>query len=380
MIDKRFEYYNVVSEFEHKTSSVIRLQKYYLEYRLKNSSALISFGAKIALLTKIAIFEEIATSESEAAYLAWSAVGLGEIFLLLKDLNITDVSASHLDGPLIITHWIRGRCITNLNFSKRFWKALKIQSELNSNKILTFLNPSLKTGLMTELGNIRIVLQIPPLAVNSPVMTIRRLPQVPISIESLIQTRQISSTYATLLLEAINERKNIIIVGEPGSGKTTLANALLMQTNPNWRTFILEDAKELTFPHELFPNLIRYNIPSIGEAGYKEKRINEITKILHRSPDYVFFGEIQNANDTRAIFEGFSAGIRGISTIHAGSFDALFARWEGNHQISRNLIHTVHLIVLTKRSFDGNKFYIKVEAIMQLENSERRLVRDLEIN
>lgn len=296
---------------------------------------------------------------------SWSALNLFEIFLLLNNKNIQEIFCYKINNPIIITHSKLGRLKTNIKFTQQLGEAIRILSELNANKILTTTNTSIKTGFLTNIGNLRISIQIPPLTYDTMEIIIRRLPENPYTLQKLIADNQITMKQASFLLNCIKLRKNIVIGGEPGSGKTTLANALLLNCNKTWRIIILEDANELNFPNDNFPNIIRYHIPSIGEKGYKQKRIDEITKILFRSPDYIFFGEIQNKEDSNAVFEGLSAGIRGISTIHTKNFDSLMSRWKDNHSLTLDQINAIDVIVTTKRRFDGIHFKIQIDQVYE---------------
>ncbi len=97
-------------------------------------------------------------------------------------------------------------------------------------------------------------------------------------------------------------------------------------------------------------------------------RKNEISKLLHRSPDYVFLGELQNADDTLTAFEGFSAGVRGMATTHSKSFSNLLNRWTDSHKLSSNLIEAIDVIVICNKIITHGIFRYKVMGIY--ENGE----------
>ncbi len=296
----------------------------------------------------------------------WNTVGLMEIYVLLLDPEVSEIMASNLGLPLVITHRVHGRCKTNILFTEELWKSLKSRAEFDTGETLSPISPALKAGFETEIGSIRVSMQMPPLAVDGPAFSIRRLPVVTISMERLIRDEQVTKGQAEYLLEKVTSRANIVIAGEPGSGKTTLANALLMETDPTWRLIIIEDAKEVRFDNERFPLLTRFSMPSVGSDKRYAQRANEIARLLHRSPDYVFLGEIQNKEDTVAAMEAFAAGIRGMATTHGHNLDGLLARWELSHGMSHDLLQVIDIVVITKRRIVDGRSELRVEGIYSL--------------
>lgn len=345
---------------------VITLQSQYLNETNQSSDAVL-LSQTLQSLVSIARLHDVAYKSNEllTAGLAWSAVGLLEFYVLLLDLEVNELFSNKIGTSIIISHRKLGRCETNVVFSQQLWESLKTRAELDSGQILTPLSPALKIGFETKLGSLRVSLQIPPLAVEGATFAIRRLPSRTISLKHLIEQGQISSDYAKYLLHAVQERKSIIIAGEPGSGKTTLANALLLLTDTTWRLIVIEDARELRMPIEEFPLLTRYNMPAVGDDDRSSKRVTEIARLLHRSPDYVFLGEIQNADDTIVAMEGFAAGLHGMATTHAKDLRGLLARWQFSHKISIDLLGAIDVIVITTRQLRGNKVELRVSAVYE---------------
>jgi type IV secretory pathway ATPase VirB11/archaellum biosynthesis ATPase len=373
--EKDIPTYEVIQQIpENFEVEILDLQKTYLEHRKNNGGPPLEFNEKIIQLEAISLTKQVNKTRSDVQQIAWSALNLQEFYYLFSDKNVTDAFSSKIGNQIAISHRVHGRCRTNQVFRKDFWKALKQQSEIAARRIISAVNPTLKTGLMTPFGNFRISLQIPPRTINAPSFNIRRIPQKPIQLERLVQQNQISRKYAEILVSAVENRKNIVIAGEPGSGKTTLANALLLRCDPSWRVIIVEDATEINLPATKFPLSVRFSIPSIGAEMVNSCRIEEITKLLHRSPDYVFLGEIQNAQDTQAAFEGFAAGVRGMATTHARNIDTLLSRWKSSHQLSEDLFQAVDFVVVTSREFISKKFRLSVVNLLIQENGQFREV------
>jgi type IV secretory pathway ATPase VirB11/archaellum biosynthesis ATPase len=354
-------------------SLLLQLQHAYIQLKKNTHAQLSSFISRLQTLEGLSmnLFGDH-KADYDYRFLSWASLNLAEIYILFKDNLIFEIYLNELNTPIIINHRIKGILSTDLAFTEDLWGSIKIQSELNSNQILSRLNPSLKTGLITTIGNLRVTIQIPPLSLT-PNVVIRRLPKNPITSNELITEGQVKMEHIRFLKEAIMLRKNIIIAGEPSSGKTTLANALLLETPKFWRLIILEDASEVILPKILFPMTVKYSIPSIGKISTINRK-SEISKLLHRSPDYVFLGEIQDYSDTHTMFEAFAAGIKGIATTHSYNFDGLYSRWVDNYDIKNDMLESIDVIVITKKEWIQSKLLYKIESVMsKSENGFRRI-------
>ncbi len=243
---------------------------------------------------------------------------------------------------------------------QKFYESVKLQAELAADQILSPRNPSLVANLNSRLGNLRIMIKMPPLGNG---IVIRRLPSHPLTLQDLVLQRQISDGYAEFLKSACLARMNIVICGEPGAGKTTLLNALLLELPKAWRIVIMEDTKELSV-EGVFCDKFSTPQVKIFEKGQKHLKENIIALALKNSPDYLVFGEIQQPEDTETVFEGFAAGLKGIVTTHAKSMETLMVRWKESHKLSPELLQTIDIVVVTKRSIDFNgKITLSVEEI-----------------
>lgn len=335
-------------------AQIISIQDQYIKKRNNINKSFLKFEEKYHFLKQI-------SRNMDDAYI-WYSLGLSALYEIFKDPHVTEAFCNTIDSPIIITHRKQGRCVTNITFKQEFWNALKLQCETETDRRLTFQAPALKAALRSPLGALRISIQMPPLTISSPAFNIRRLPDTPITMEKLVADEQIRIDHADYLLEKYQERKNIVVAGEPGSGKTTLANALLLQTDHSWRLIIMEDANEVSLSH---PMLTHYKMSGVGDDNRFSKRTEEIARLLHRSPDYVFLGELQNAQDTTVAFEAFAAGVRGMATTHAANFRGLISRWINSHKLDDGLLGSIDIVVLTKRKLVGGKAILRVDSIYE---------------
>lgn len=297
--------------------------------------------------------------------LALNAMGLFPLVVFYRYSSIYELYWN--EKGFAISDWNIGRKLVKFNPqipTDIFYQSIKIQLELETNEMLTSLNPSLVGNLNSVLGRLRITIKHPPLGKS---IVVRRLPTNPITLETLIAEDQISASFAETIRMAVHERKNIVIAGEPGSGKTTLLNAILLQVSPKWRIIVLEDTSEIQINGPLVDKL---TIPQIryGSTDTSKKKTNIIAFSLRNSPDYFVFGEIQNKSDSRIVFEGLASGLRGLVTTHSKDLETLLIRWKLSHSLPVDLIRQIDLVVFTSRILDNNgKIQLKVTSIHQKE-------------
>lgn len=155
---------------------------------------------------------------------------------------------------------------------------------------------------------------------KNPFITIRKKSKKIYTLDDYIKNGQLSEDKAEKIRNAIKFRKNILISGGTGSGKTTLTNALIhekIKFNPNVSLFIVEDNMELQCNGK-YAQFI--NIKT-------EEAMAAIKLSLRCSPDSIIFGEIRDGHVLWALLDAFNTGHPGgLSTIHANSAEGTFLR------------------------------------------------------
>ncbi len=283
--------------------------------------------------------------------LAYKTLGLNRIIPLLLDPNITEIFLDSLRSPLYVDHAIFGRLMTNIELTENEVRKIILLCKLESFSIISFKNPSLKTELLTDDFRFRVSIDFPPLAADGLFANFRRIKVPSMGLTSVIYSSYDALKLVILLLN-LAFRNNIILAGEPGSGKTSLASILINFLPSFWRIIAIEDVRELIPPLNQARHFLRLRINPL-ESNYRYSKEKEIVKLLHRSPDYVIIGELQSLSDNKAFFHAISAGIKALATIHASSIFELIDRWMHVFKIDPSRIRNVDLIVTMKKKITG---------------------------
>lgn len=137
----------------------------------------------------------------------------------------------------------------------------------------------------------RVHIVLPPVALDGPVMTIRKFP-VPITMERLIQGNALTEEAALFLEQLVEARYNLFISGGTNSGKTTFLNALSSFIPQEERVITIEDSAELQITQ--VPNLVRLETRNANTEGEGEITISQLIRAsLRMNPDRIIVGEVR---------------------------------------------------------------------------------------
>lgn len=173
----------------------------------------------------------------------------------------------------------------------------------------------------------RVNIVLAPVALNGPIVTIRRFPDKPILMEDLIRFGSITNEAAAELAKLVRAGYNIFISGGTGSGKTTFLNALSHDIPKSERIITIEDAAELQL--QGIPNLVRLETRNANAEGAKAITIRDLIKSsLRMRPDRIIVGEVRGS-EAIDMLQALNTGHDGsLSTGHANSARDMLSRLE----------------------------------------------------
>ena len=216
---------------------------------------------------------------------------------------------------------------------------------------------------------------IPPLALDGPLVSIRRFAQDKLTAPDLVDRKAMTPGMMELLEAAVKARLNIIISGGTGSGKTTLLNALSAFISPKERIVTIEDAAELQLKQ---PHLARLetrppNLEGQGAIRQRELLINS----LRMRPDRIVVGEVRGG-EALDMLQAMNTGHDGsLTTIHANSprdgvsrLEVMVSMANSNMQlisIRQQIASAVHVIVQTMRLSDGSRRVMNITEVTGME-------------
>jgi pilus assembly protein CpaF len=209
----------------------------------------------------------------------------------------------------------------------------------------------------------RVNVVIPPLAVDGPIMSIRRFGRTPIGAEQLLALRAITPPMLELLKSAVKARLNIIVSGGTGAGKTTLLNVLSSFISERERIVTIEDSAELQLqqPHVVRLECRPPNVEGKGAVRQRELVINS----LRMRPDRIVVGEVRGG-EALDMLQAMNTGHDGsLTTIHANNPRDTIARLETmslmaelnlpDKAIRQQIASAVSIIVHVSRMSDGSR-------------------------
>lgn len=227
----------------------------------------------------------------------------------------------------------------------------------------------------------RVNIVMNPVALNGPIVTIRRFPDKPITMSQLIQNHSISVEAAEFLKTLVRAGYNIFISGGTGSGKTTFLNVLSDYIPAEERVITIEDSAELQL--QGLPNLVRLETRNSNVEGCREITIRELIRCsLRMRPNRIIVGEVRGA-EAIDMMQCLNTGHDGsMSTGHANSGADMLARLENMvlmgmdiplQAIRRQIASGIDIIVHLGRLRDKSRRVLEITEVMDCEGEQIRL-------
>lgn len=300
---------------------------------------------------------------------------LGILEELISDPSITEIMVNGVESPIFIE---RDGVITK--WERRFDSMESLRSVIQqivagSNRAVNEASPIVDARLE---NGARVNVVMNPVAVNGPILTIRRFPDDPISMKDLIGFSSITPEAAEYLKRLVVSGYNIFVSGGTGSGKTTFLNALSEFIPPSERIITIEDSAELQIRG--IENIVRLETRNANVEGLKEITIRDLIKTsLRMRPDRIIVGEIRDG----AALDFLSAANTGhdgsLCTGHANSASDMLSRIETMvlmgmdlplPAIRRQMASAIDIIVHLGRLRDRSRKVLEISEMAGLKNGE----------
>lgn len=244
-----------------------------------------------------------------------------------------------------------------------------------SNRIVNASVPIVDTRLS---DGSRVSIVLPPIALNGPVITIRKFFEIPLTIEKLIEMGSITQEAAEFLEKAVKAKYNLFISGATGSGKTTFLNVLSNFIPKDERVITIEDSAELQLKN--VDNLVRLEARNANVEGKNAITIRDLIRAsLRMRPDRIIVGEVRG-EETLDMIQAMSTGHDGsLSTGHGNSPTDMMARLETMvlmgmdmpvSAVRQQISAAIDIIVHLGRLRDKTRRVLKIVEIKGLDKGE----------
>ncbi len=246
--------------------------------------------------------------------------------LLQEFLEDDDITEIMINGTQNIFIEKAGRISQS---DKRFLSADKLEDVIQqivagSNRLVNEASPIVDARLA---DGSRVNVVLPPVALNGPIVTIRKFAKEVITMNKLMEWQSINSEVSGFLASLVAAGYNIFISGGTGSGKTTFLNALSQYIPKNERIITIEDNAELQIQN--IKNLVRLEARNANVEGTGEVTIRDLlNSALRMRPDRIIVGEVRSA-EAIDMLQALNTGHDGsLSTGHANSPKDMISRLE----------------------------------------------------
>lgn len=226
----------------------------------------------------------------------------------------------------------------------------------------------------------RVNVILPPLALDGPVVTIRKFPR-PFTMDQLVAMGTLDEVTAELLAACVRAELNVLVSGGTGSGKTTLLNSLSASIPERDRIVTIEDAAELSLQQT---HVIRLESRPANVEGRGQVTIRDLVRnALRMRPDRIIVGEVRGG-ETMDMLSAMNTGHEGsLTTIHANSPEEALSRAETLasmsdldipfHAVQEQVNNALDVIVQLDRGPDGSRRVTRCDLLTSSGRQEYRL-------
>ena len=331
----------------------------YLEQNVQ--SILLELGTKISKETYNKILY----------YVIRDSLGLNQIEPMMRDYYIEDVECNGDGYPLYIVHRKYANMRTNVIFKQRE-ELINFVEKLSqkAGRYVSYAKPLLD-GALPDGSRVNAT-YTEDITTRGPTFTIRKFTKEPWTPIHLLSFKTVSAEALAFLWLAVENKANLMFVGETASGKTTFLNAIAQFIPPEARVCSIEDTRELNLPHSNWlPAVTRagFGIPTILGTQYGEITLFDLLKETFRqAPDYVILGETRG-EETYVLFQGMASGHPSFATFHAGSVDTMVRRFETPPiNLSPSLVSSLDIVIVVTHIKTPEKSFRRMKEFVEIIN------------
>ncbi len=216
-----------------------------------------------------------------------------------------------------------------------------------------------------------------PVAINGPILTIRRFPEAPITMAELVLLESLTQEASAFLKKVVAAGYNILVCGGTGCGKTTFLNALSEFIPEKERVITIEDSAELQLLKQ--PNLVRLETRDMTAEGCKEITIRDLIKTsLRMRPDRMIVGEVRG-KEAVDMLQSVNVGHHAMTTVHANSVRDVVSRLETMvlmgmdlpiPAIRKQIVAGFDLMIHLARTRDGKRRVMEIAEPVSIKEDE----------
>jgi pilus assembly protein CpaF len=298
-------------------------------------------------------------------------VGFGPLEPLLKDPTVDDII---VNGPASI-------------YVERFGELEPVQTRFRDTthlmniiqRIVSPIGRRVDEGTPYVDGRLpdgsRVNVIIPPVALDGPILSIRKFKQIPLSGDDMVRNGTMTPEVLKYLSTAVREKKNMLICGGTGSGKTTLLNVLSSYIGAKERLVTIEDAAELRLQQA---HVVRLETRPASPDGVSDVTARDLLRnVLRMRPDRIILGEVRSS-EAIEMLQAMGTGHDGsMATLHANSPRDALERLEmliGLHGFSADLqavrrfiSGAIDIVLHLARQPDGKRKVLSVCEVVGME-------------
>jgi flagellar protein FlaI len=271
-------------------------------------------------------------------YFIRDIMGFGAIDPIMRDENIEDIGCNGYNTPIFCYHRKYGNLATNLVMSKEEIDSLVVLLCQRAGKHISLANPIVDATL--EDGSRLNATYGTEVTAKGSTFTIRKFRAEPFTPLDLLRYGTMNSEILAYFWLLVENKMNVMVIGETASGKTTALNALMMFLPPDSKVVSIEDTREIQIYHENWiPGVTR-----IGTKGEDVSMYDLLKAALRQRPDYIVVGEVRG-KEAQTLFQAMSTGHSSYATFHAGSVEQLINRLESEPlNVPRILIQFINAV------------------------------------